>query len=170
MNPVLGVLAVLAACASSGIAGTFLELKLKDQTWSLWTKNILLSACGAVVSGAGVVMTDWARVSTQGLYSGFTPAVWFVVLDISCGGLLVAVVVKYADTIRKGFATTLSLVLSTVVAFTFYNFSPSPLFFVGLVCVVSSSMGYAKAHADEQVRQRAKAAAAQFSATRLPTV
>jgi len=55
------------------------------------------------------------------------------------GGLLVAVVVKYADNILKGFATSLSIVVSVVVQFCFLQeASPSMQFIGGTVVVLFS--------------------------------
>lgn len=54
------------------------------------------------------------------------------------GGLVVAVVVKYADNILKGFATSLSIVLSAVIGFYFTNFVPSLQFISGTAVVLFS--------------------------------
>ncbi len=38
----------------------------------------------------------------QGFFYGYTPFVWYVVVLNATGGLLVALVIKYADNILKG--------------------------------------------------------------------
>lgn len=43
-------------------------------------------------------------------------AVWMAVLLNSLGGLVVAMVVKYADNVIKGFATSVSIVLTSLVS------------------------------------------------------
>lgn len=52
------------------------------------------------------------------------------------GGLLVAVVVKYADNILKGFATSFAIILSCVVSLYLFNFVLSIQFIVGASLVM----------------------------------
>ena len=46
---------------------------------------------------------------------------------------MVAVVVKYADNILKGFAASFSIVTSTMLCYAFFDFRPNGLFLVGAV-------------------------------------
>jgi UDP-sugar transporter A1/2/3 len=55
------------------------------------------------------------------------------------GGLLVAVVVKYADNIMKGFAASFAVVLTFVISMYFSNFYPNQNFYIGAVsklCII----------------------------------
>jgi len=74
----------------------------------------------------------------HGIFYGYNWLVWGVVLMQAAGGLVVAVVVKYADNILKGFATSLSIVLSSIVAFYLSGFLPSLQFMGGTVVVLFS--------------------------------
>jgi UDP-sugar transporter A1/2/3 len=57
-----------------------------------------------------------------------------VVLLQALGGLVVAVVVKYADNILKGFAASLSLITAILLSYAvFDDFTPSPTFAIGAV-------------------------------------
>ena len=58
---------------------------------------------------------DWNAIQDHGLFFGFDWFVWYVVLLQAGGGLIVAMVVKYADNILKGFATSLAIVIACVV-------------------------------------------------------
>lgn len=49
------------------------------------------------------------------------------------GGLVVAVVVKYADNILKGFAASFSIVTSLILCYIFLDFKPTWMFFHGAV-------------------------------------
>lgn len=55
------------------------------------------------------------------------------------GGLLVAVVVKYADNIMKGFAASFAVVLTFVISMYFSDFYPNQNFYIGAVsklCII----------------------------------
>ena len=53
-------------------------------------------------------------------------SVYFVLRLQAFGGLVVAAVVKYADNILKGFATSVSIIVSSLVSFYFLgDFTPT---------------------------------------------
>ena len=60
------------------------------------------------------------------------------------GGLVVAAVIKYADNILKSFATSVSIVTSTIVSAWVFGFTISRLFVGGCVLVFVSSVMYAR--------------------------
>jgi UDP-sugar transporter A1/2/3 len=49
-NSVIGVVAVLVSCLTSGFAGVYFEKVLKTNATSLWTRNIQLALIGIVIS------------------------------------------------------------------------------------------------------------------------
>ena len=56
--------------------------------------------------------------------------------DTSCqavGGLVVAVVVKYADNILKGFAASFSIITSCILTMILFDFRPNTMFIGGAV-------------------------------------
>jgi len=58
------------------------------------------------------------------------------------GGLLVAVVVKYADNILKGFATSLAIIVSCVVSVFLWGFVISAQFALGTSLVLGAVYMY----------------------------
>jgi UDP-sugar transporter A1/2/3 len=59
------------------------------------------------------------------------------------GGLVIALVVKYADNILKGFAVSLSILLSSFISWWFLNdFEPSLAFTFGASIVILSTFLY----------------------------
>lgn len=54
------------------------------------------------------------------MHGRYNYAVWMAVTLNSMGGLIVAMVVKYADNVIKGFATSTSSVLTALVSCCFY--------------------------------------------------
>lgn len=68
--------------------------------------SIILGFVGVFLSGDGPVVME------KGFFYGYTYVVVAVILLQAIGGLVVAVVVKYADNILKGFAASFSIVTS----------------------------------------------------------
>lgn len=110
---ILGLGAVLAACFSSGFAGVYFEKILKTSKVSLWIRNIQL----AFFSVFGALFVCWLydsqEINEDGFLRGYNGIIWVVVLLQAYGGLVIALVVKYADNILKGFAVSLSIILSS---------------------------------------------------------
>jgi UDP-sugar transporter A1/2/3 len=65
----------------------------------------------------GVYTTDFTKVTEDGFFQGYNTIVWIVIALQALGGLVIAAVIKYADNILKGFATSLSIILSSVVSY-----------------------------------------------------
>ncbi|CAI2347253.1 unnamed protein product [Caenorhabditis sp. 36 PRJEB53466] len=110
---ILGLGAVLAACFSSGFAGVYFEKILKTSKVSLWIRNIQLAFFSVFGSFFVCWLYDWEAISEDGFLRGYNKIIWIVVLLQAYGGLVIALVVKYADNILKGFAVSLSIILSS---------------------------------------------------------
>ncbi|XP_030062129.1 UDP-N-acetylglucosamine transporter isoform X2 [Microcaecilia unicolor] len=142
-SPVVGVLAVLIACFSSGFAGVYFEKILKETKQSVWIRNIQLGFFGSIFGLLGVYIYDGERVSQNGFFQGYNRFTWTVVALQALGGLVIAAVIKYADNILKGFATSLSIILSTVISyFWLQDFIPTSVFFFGAILVIGATFLY----------------------------
>ena len=67
--------------------------------------------------------------------------IYLVVLQ-ACGGLLVAIVVKYADNLLKGFATSVAIILSCAVSIILFDFHLTLQFTFGTLLVIASIFLY----------------------------
>ncbi|TNN56611.1 UDP-galactose translocator [Liparis tanakae] len=141
-NYTVGLLAVVVSCLSSGFAGVYFEKILKGGAASVWTRNVQLGLFGAALGALGLWWRDGAAVAERGFLFGYTGAVWCVIFNQAFGGLLVAVVVKYADNILKGFATSCSIVVSTVVSVYLLGFHVDLLFAAGAGLVIGAVYMY----------------------------
>lgn len=141
-NPLIGLIAVITSCISSGFAGCYFEKILKTSDTSMWVRNIQLGISGAFFSLVGMLAYDIQPIMEGGLLQGYDWLTWIVVANQALGGLLVAIVVKYADNILKGFATSLSIIVSGVISIYLFNFQPSGVFIVGAFIVMTSSYLY----------------------------
>ncbi|RKO98586.1 hypothetical protein CXG81DRAFT_28595 [Caulochytrium protostelioides] len=142
----VGLIAVTAACVLSGIAGVWFEKVLKGSKSSLWLRNLQLS-CFSFVPGLvmGCMVMDGAHIREHGFFAGYTPWTCGAILCQALGGLIVAVVVKYADNILKGFATSLSIILSCVVSVYLFDFHVTTTFTLGAALVLYATHMYGRA-------------------------
>ncbi|KAA8590028.1 hypothetical protein FQN60_013393 [Etheostoma spectabile] len=139
----VGVAAVLVACFSSGFAGVYFEKILKESKQSVWVRNIQLGMFGLVFGLFGMLSYDGERVRESGMFQGYNTVTWTVVALQALGGLVIAAVIKYADNILKGFATSLSIILSTLISyFWLQDFDPTSVFFMGAVLVIAATFLY----------------------------
>ncbi|KAK0393838.1 hypothetical protein QR680_000424 [Steinernema hermaphroditum] len=111
-----GFLAVLAACFSSGFAGVYFEKILKGSTVSLWMRNLQLAFFSIFGGFFMCWLYDSEKIGTDGFFQGYNGVIWIVVLLQAYGGLVIALVVKYAVNVLKMFAISLSVILSSFVS------------------------------------------------------
>jgi len=141
-NTVVGFVAVLSACCTSGLAGVYLEKILKSGG-SIWIRNIQLALFGSVTGLVGAFAQDGDKIMKDGLMQGFSPLVWGVILLQAVGGLVVAAVLKYADNILKCFGNALSIILtSTISVVMLHEFTPDAFFMLGTFLVLTATSVY----------------------------
>ncbi|KAJ8015977.1 hypothetical protein DPEC_G00002300 [Dallia pectoralis] len=141
-NYAKGLVAVIVSCLSSGFAGVYFEKILKGSSASVWIRNIQLGIFGTVLGLLGMWWNDGLAIKEKGFLFGYTPMVWGVIFNQAFGGLLVAVVVKYADNILKGFATSFSIIVSTVVSVYLFGFHVDLIFTLGAGLVIGAVYMY----------------------------
>ena len=135
-NQFLGLLAVIVSCLSSGFAGVYFEKMLKGSSASVWLRNVQLGIFGSLTAIIGMCLKDGSEIYEKGFLFAYTPLVWAVVVQQATGGLIVAVVVRYADNILKGFATSLSIILSCIAAVFLFDYSITVNFSIGAALVI----------------------------------
>ncbi|XP_046708685.1 solute carrier family 35 member A3b isoform X2 [Silurus meridionalis] len=79
-SQLMGVLAVLSACFSSGFAGVYFEKILKESSQSVWIRNIQLGLFGLIFGLIGVFVQDGDKVWENGLLQGYNGVTWTVVV------------------------------------------------------------------------------------------
>lgn len=150
MSPYRGFLAVCAACVTSGLAGVYFEMVLKNSKADLWIRNVQLSLFSLVPALLPIL---FGGSSTGGSGAGLASIIlepfrnfnlwaWGTVLTQVFGGLITALVIKYSDNILKGFATSLSIILSFVASVFLFNYRVTPAFVMGSSIVLSATFMY----------------------------
>ena len=77
-----------------------------------------------------------------GFFFGYTPVVWLKIVIQAAGGLLVALVIKYADNILKGFATSIAIIVSCIASAYLFGTIINLVFALGTFLVVFSVVLY----------------------------
>lgn len=143
-NKILGLLAVVACCMSSGFSGVYFEKLIRfNPKQSIWIRNFQLAMFCLVISTIAMLYQDYRSIQALGILQGYSSLTWIIVFLQAFGGLVVASVVKHADNVLKGFATSISIILSTLLSFyLFDNFNPSTNFYCGATIVMVSILIY----------------------------
>lgn len=104
------------ACSSDE---TTYRLNHSHQRRSLWIQSLELGIFGLTFSLL-ILAIEWKSVQgAGGFWAGYDGLICAVILMQALGGLLVALVVRYADSILKAFATSVSIVLSAILSHLF---------------------------------------------------
>lgn len=131
MDKRVGLIAVLVACALSGLAGVTFEKILKDspsgKSTTLWVRNCQLSFWSLFPAlFLGVIWKDGEIIAKTGFFAGYNWVVWTAIGFQAAGGVIVALVINYADNIAKNFATSISILLSCIASVHFFDFKVTP--------------------------------------------
>ncbi|XP_072941476.1 UDP-N-acetylglucosamine transporter [Epargyreus clarus] len=137
---ILGFGAALAACFISGFAGIYFEKVLKESDISVWMRNVQLSLLSLPFGAITYLINN--KGSMGDLLKGFDGFVWYLVVLQAAGGLIVAVVVKYADNILKGFATSVAIIISCIASMYIFDFHLTIQFALGTMFVIGSIFLY----------------------------
>merc|ERR1711963_553789 len=145
---VVGLLAVLCACFSSGFAGVFFEMLVKTGAQpSVVIRNLQLGMFSLVFGAFAVIYNDFDAVAKDGFFQGYNYLVVIIIILQAFGGLVVAMTVKYADNILKGFATSISIIVSSVFSYLVLNdLIPGGYFIVGTCLVILATFMYGNAN------------------------
>ncbi len=87
---------------------------------------------------------DGSQISTLGYFFGYDFYAFLVIFAQAIGGIMVAVVVKYTDNILKTFATTVSILMSTLLSMVVFGSRPRAFFVLGAILVILSIFMYGK--------------------------
>ncbi|KAJ8659225.1 hypothetical protein O0I10_004939 [Lichtheimia ornata] len=163
-SSVQGYVAVLVACVLSGLAAVYTEKILKGGSptpaaaqrlpldvggdkkdgndMSVWWINSTRLAAFSVVLGVATLIQDVPTIMEKGFFVHYTPMTWCVILIQAIGGLIVGLVVKFADSILKGFATSFSIILSSLVSVWLFGFTITGTFIIGTGFVIYATYLY----------------------------
>ncbi|CAB3398604.1 unnamed protein product [Caenorhabditis bovis] len=141
-NPMLGLISVLTMCFTSAFAGVYLEKVLKTSSASIWMQNIRLALIGLPISFFTMWYYDWEKINEEGAFRGWDIVVVCLTVTNSIGGILISVVIKYADNILKAYAQSMAIVGAAIGSWLLFDFTPGFLFVFGTALVIVSIIVY----------------------------
>ncbi|GMS77895.1 hypothetical protein PENTCL1PPCAC_70, partial [Pristionchus entomophagus] len=141
-NDVIGLASVAAMCFTSAIAGVYLERVLKGSSVSVWMQNIRISLIGLPVSILSMCYYEWSDIQRDGPFRGWDHWVLIMTATNSLGGLLISMVIKYADNILKAYAQSMAIVGAVVGSWLLFSLVPSVFFMLGAIMVMMSIVIY----------------------------
>lgn len=106
-DKILGLVYAFSSCITSGLASVWFEMLLKGEKVDLWIMNVQLALFSIVIAVLSVLYSADLSAFTNFDKMGFL-SVTFSASD----GLVIAFVMKYADNILKGFATSIAICLT----------------------------------------------------------
>ncbi|KAI5117303.1 hypothetical protein M0805_005532 [Coniferiporia weirii] len=146
MFPFKGFAAVTAACFTSGLAGVYFEMVLKNSKADLWVRNVQLSLFSIIPALLPVLFSPTSGGVSRGIFCDFLKNfgawAWATVAIQVFGGLVTAIVIKYSDNILKGFATSLSIIISFLASVALFDFHITPGFLLGSSTVLAATLMY----------------------------
>ena len=141
-NQILGLVCVLTACILSGLGGIYFEKILKGSTVSVWMRNIQLSLLSIPLGTFLAYFKHFNGIQEKGFFFGYDGFVIYLIFLNAMGGVLVGVVVKYADMILKGFASSIAIVITCMASVFLFGFIVSIQFTIGAFVVIISTFLY----------------------------
>lgn len=165
-NTIKGITATLGIALSSGFASVYTEKVIKAQGVGVGKKKLLqsdgteyglaytqvqLSLMSLLAIGLYACLMDFRQIVEYGLFHNFSIGAFLSVFSSAIGGLIVAAVLKYADSVLKGYATAMSVILTGVLSMVFFGTTLTAIYFLGIVNVVTAVLLYNGKELDQYV-------------------
>jgi UDP-sugar transporter A1/2/3 len=146
-----GITATLSIAVSSGFASVYTEKVIKgqgakrtvsDKDFGLAYTQVQLALMSILAIGVYALFSDFKVIVQYGLFHNFTPSAFLSVANSALGGLIVASVLKYADSVLKGYATAISVIFTGVLSMLLFGTQLNTIYFMGIINVVTAVLLY----------------------------
>lgn len=140
-NALIGTAAVLIEVTLSGFASIYFEkvIKTDPEQLGIWERNFQLALGSFPIYVMFIISNNGDKAGFGG---GWTPTAWILALLGAAGGLLVALSIKYGDSILKTLATTGAIILSSVLDHAFMDGPLNPIMVIAGTQVVLAIANY----------------------------
>lgn len=145
-----GIMATLGIAVSSGFASVYTEKVIKSQRlnspvtgqYSLAYTQVQLASMSLLTIGIYACIMDLQIIIQYGLFYNFDGGACLTVLNSAIGGLIVAGVLKYADSVLKGYATAISVIGTGLMSMVLFGTQLNAVYFMGIINVVIAVLLY----------------------------
>ena len=140
-----GTIVVVVAAFTSGFAGAYLERIYKEtgsQKRSIWFQNTQLACVSFPVAVIAVCWQDGERLRKHSIFRGYDGIVLVMILLQAVGGLIVAMVLRYASNILKCFAVCISICNCAIATTCLSGEIMSTFTIFGILLVIGSTLLY----------------------------
>ena len=138
-TPREGLIIALVMAILSGAAGVYTELVMKKRPKrNINVQNLYMYLFGILLNAIALLSQETSeKVFSVGFFHGYDPLVCVMILNHALSGIAVSMVMKYADNIVKVYATSVAMILTTLLSVILFQFRISAAFFLGscVVCV-----------------------------------
>lgn len=148
-----GAVAIFLATCSSGFASCYFESRVKRS--DMWVRNVQLAIFGTIFSFMLMLVETWDTLATQGIFHGYNVYVWTVILGQALGGIMVAMTLKYADSILKSLTTCVAILLCSVFSIYLFDTEPTGQLFTGIFVSLAAMWLYISRTSSKVVPERA---------------
>ena len=147
----VGVTATLTIATLSGFAAVYTERVLKHAQLAAHSNthdNVLpymqiqMAFASLLIIGVFAVINDFPTIVEYGLWRGFDGRAVIAVVSSALGGLIVSAVLKYADSVLKGYATASSVILTGMLSAWLFGTTLDLHFVLAVVNVTCSILLY----------------------------
>ncbi|KAK9832370.1 hypothetical protein WJX74_007893 [Apatococcus lobatus] len=146
--PLQGYLWSIASAFVSALAAIYTEWVMKRNSDSLYWQNMQLYSFGIVLNGMGLIIGDIRSIAGHSslwprhLFRGYNGVTFLLVANLAFSGLLVSWIMKYADSIVKVFATSMAMLVTTLVSVAAFGLQPSLQMILGMTTASISLILY----------------------------
>ena len=141
-NFMVGFTATIAACLCSAAASVYLEKILIESKPSIWVRNIQLCIFTIPVAFVTTALSADDVAIREGPTHGFNSVVWTAIVTNAMGGMLVAVVMKFAGNILRNFAQACAIIVGGIGSAVLFDFQITARFVGGVGLVIASIFLY----------------------------
>lgn len=144
---IVGVMATFGIAISSGFASVYTEKVIKSKRKNQAQKSLAhmqaqLAIVSLVILGLYTLIKDSRIILEKGFFYKFNIGAFCSCLNSAVGGLIVAGVLKHANSVLKGYATSCSVVLTGILSHFLFGTPLSMLYGIGMVNVVCAVLLY----------------------------
>lgn len=145
---VQGYLWSIASAFVSALAAIYTEWVMKRNSDSLYWQNMQLYGFGVILNGVGLIIGDirsgaghWSLWPGH-MFRGYNGVTFLLVANLAFSGLLVSWIMKFADSIVKVFATSMAMLVTTLVSVAAFGLQPSLQMILGMMTASISLILY----------------------------